>query len=361
MSLSKRVLVVGGGLAGSMAACRLQAAGWQVLLADDKAPGSASPVAAGLYNVITGRLGAKTWMADAFLAALHNWLAEPAFQGARQFVHPLPIYRPFQDLAEYNAWMGKSAEPGFASLVKIESNPLFPEWLHNPWGGLLIQPCGWVDIAGLVAWLQETLVVRGGRLLSGTLDYQDLDWENKYLSWAGERIRVDQIVHCEGYRIREHPLFEALSIRPNKGEILDVRVPGLPELPFALSKKAYLVPGRQPGHWVVGSTYRNEFEGTEPTEEGRNEILAQLSQVLLAKVEVVGQRAGIRPTTPNRRPVLGTHPAFPWVHVLTGFGTKGMLAAPFSTALLTEMLEGLQPAIPGEMSLGRFAGFSQKG
>jgi glycine oxidase len=55
---------------------------------------------------------------------------------------------------------------------------------------------------------------------------------------------------------------------------------------------------------------------------------------------IINQESGIRPTTRDRRPIIGTHQAFNKLHVFNGLGAKGYLLAPllakeFVTHLLT--------------------------
>ena len=61
---TQQIAIIGGGLAGSFLALRLCLKGHSVYLFDEAISNSASRVAAGLFNVITGRYGAKSWEAD---------------------------------------------------------------------------------------------------------------------------------------------------------------------------------------------------------------------------------------------------------------------------------------------------------
>lgn len=351
--MSKSALVLGGGLAGSFMACRLAQRGWTVTVIDDRHPASASRVAAGLYNVITGRFGAKTWMAETFLAEIKAVMEDPFYAGMDKFVHPLEIYRPFRDVEEYNLWSGRSVDPAYRDLVAFEERPVLSDVLNNPLGGIRILPCGWVDIAGLIDFLQEKLVQRGVRILQSEIPYGEINPSD--LSWSSVEsyLQFDAIVCCEGHRIRQNPWFGTLPVQPNKGEILEIEAPDLVGLPFVISRKVYIVPGRS-GNWIVGSTYKNHFEDPDPTEEGKAEIIEHLDKVLKVPYTVIGHRAGIRPTSPNRRPIMGEHPRQPGFYVLTGFGTKGMLAAPWSSRLLAATIDGEESEYPEDVRLARF-------
>lgn len=352
----QHMLVLGGGLAGSFMACRMLQAGQEVTMIDDRHPASASRVAAGLYNVITGRFGAKSWMADKLLEEISEMVNDPFFEGVAQFIHPIHIYRPFKSIEDYNLWTGKSVEPSYQHLVQFEERPLLPELIENPLGGIRILPCGWVNISGLIDFLHAIIQQRGGKIHYEEIPYEKIDLAKQIYSLERQSIKFDHLICCEGYRIRQNPWFQAIPVQPNKGEILEIHAPGLKELPFVITKKIYLVPGGD-DKWIVGSTYKNHFDSPGPTEEGKEEILEHLNLVLKVPFKVIGHKAGIRPTSPNRRPILGSHPDWACLHTLTGFGTKGMLAAPWSSKLLTAHILGQEPDIPDEVKISRFKAF----
>jgi len=67
---------------------------------------------------------------------------------------------------------------------------------------------------------------------------------------------------------------------------------------------------------------------------------------------VISQPVGIRPTTMDRRPVLGSHPTFKNTHMFNGLGAKGYLIAP---TMAKEMAQYLldNRIIPMEYSITR--------
>jgi len=56
------VLIIGQGICGTMLSWWLEKAGMSYVVADDPKPDSASRVAAGVINPVTGRRMVKTWM-----------------------------------------------------------------------------------------------------------------------------------------------------------------------------------------------------------------------------------------------------------------------------------------------------------
>ncbi|MDX1906696.1 MAG: FAD-dependent oxidoreductase [Bacteroidia bacterium] len=354
MATARRILIIGGGLAGSFMAARLAAAGQEVILADDADPAGASRVAAGLYNVITGRFAALTWQARRLLEELQACLAQPPFDAVQQYLYPGPIYRPFPDTVSYNKWTARTADPVYEGLVQLEETPIAPELIHNPVGGITILPCGWADIHALVTRVIQTAATRYGlTVLRETLGADQLDISRRVALTSQGECRFDALVLTEGYRGAAQPLLHGWPLIPNKGELLVVQPLEPVDLPCTLSGPVYVVP--QPdGSWVVGATYENHFTDAHPSAAARAELLAGLGDLVRVPVSVRAHRAGIRPTTRDRRPICGVHPAYPFVYILTGLGTKGLLQTPYLSRLLTSQLLGEAVTIPREVSPERF-------
>lgn len=346
----RRFLIIGGGLAGSFLAARLLLKGQEVVMVDDQDPYAASPVAAGLFNVITGRFGAKSWMADALVPALRNFLDLEVFASLKSYVHDSLIYRPFKEVAEYNKWTGRSREEAYQPWADFKDTPQLPHLIENPLGGIMIKQCGWLDIPNFLNQLQKLLIEHFALThIQMKVNETNLDIKSRKLADVGA---FDEVIFCQGYRAKEHELFKDLPIIPNKGEVLHLEIPDL-ELPFVLSKKVYLIPLPNQ-QYICGSTYKNHFSDPAPTKEGREEICEHLDKVLKLPYKVLDQRSGIRPTTPNRRPVLGTHPEETHAHFFGGFGTKGVLLAPHFSKIMANYLCGGAWDVLHEVDMKRY-------
>ncbi|MFL5729557.1 MAG: FAD-binding protein, partial [Cytophagaceae bacterium] len=66
-------IIVGQGLAGTVLSYLLQKNGKKILVAEDESPDSASSVAAGIYNPITGKRMVKTWKAGDLFPVLEDF------------------------------------------------------------------------------------------------------------------------------------------------------------------------------------------------------------------------------------------------------------------------------------------------
>lgn len=354
MAESKNVLIVGGGLAGCFMAMESAKRGHRVCLVDRHNPKSASRVAAGLYNVITGREANKTWMADEMLAALAAVTEHPDFESLGRFIHPMPIFRPFPDGTNYNDWMVRLQDPAFSYLATHEGLPHRPQVLHNPLGGLKILPCGWAETMPLCEAILEILKAKYAlKHVESPFYYAGLNPETGECTQSGIEGVYDEVIFAEGMGIMGNPWFQFVEIRPLKGQILELKMEaGLDEGQILL-RKMFLIP-KGNLFYTAGSTYELHFEDDETDPEGIETISESVEEATPLGFEVLGARASIRPTTPNRRPVLGRHPEFERLIVCNGLGTKGVLQAPFSAAMLRDWLDGLTPALSKDVSVLRF-------
>ena len=201
------MVVIGGGLAGSFMAARLSIAGYAVTMIDAYEEKSASTVAAGMFNVITGRFGAKSWMADTLLASLQQFLDIPEFQSLRQHVTYQTIYRPFKEIGEYNKWTARAGDPEFSHLVRFRELPVLPEIIHNPHGGIDILPCGWIRLGEFLKSLRWILVRdMQMRLIREKLDYHKVNLGRKHIELSEEKLQFDHLICCEGPKFIHNPL-----------------------------------------------------------------------------------------------------------------------------------------------------------
>ena len=138
--------------------------------------------------------------------------------------------------------------------------------------------------------------------------------------------QFDEIIFCEGYKGLNNPHFNLLPLTQTKGETLTIKNIKLPENE-SVNRKCFVLP-LSPGVFKIGSTYTWNTADLSPTKEGKNDILNNLSFLTNEKPEIINHSAGIRPTTVDRRPLMGTHPTMKNYHYFNGLGAKGYMLAP---------------------------------
>jgi glycine oxidase len=349
----KSVCIIGGGLSGTFLAAESLKAGHTVTLLDQRREDSASRVAAGLYNIITGRKATLTWQADLLLEHLHTFFAHPVFAPLKTHLKPSLIYRPFRDPGSYNDWAAKSMDPDYRKHVNVDHVPRLPDLLHNELGGLEIKPCGWLETGPFIdAALERMESEMGLTWLRERFEPGMLQANAGKVNIGGQEYVYDEVVCAEGAAVKDNPFWDWLDIRPLKGQVLEVEIEGL-DLDFVLLRKVFMLP-KGNNFYTVGSTYEKHFQEAGPTKEGIEEISKWIRAAVKLPFRVVEARAGIRPTTPNRRPVWGQHPEYKKLYLLNGMGAKGVLQAPWSAKMMRAWLDGQQGEMPRETGLKRF-------
>ncbi|MCU0450366.1 MAG: FAD-dependent oxidoreductase [Bernardetiaceae bacterium] len=337
-------LIVGQGIAGTVLAFTLQQRGWRVLVADPGEPASASRVAAGLVNPITGHRLVKTWLADDLFPFLHQFYPALEQQLGASFFHPRPLYRPFESVAHQNQALADLAEARFAPYLR--PGPPAEDYgrlVHDPFGGVEVAQAGFVDTPALLAAAQAYLRARDSYRPAPVPD-EALEITPDGVRW--QSVTAQLVVFCRGWHEAQSHYWSWLPFRPVKGEILLGQLDG-PDFSAILNRGCWVVPPAQAGGlYKVGATYHWQTLDTQPTEAAHQELAQKLAALLKPTFRPVGQVAGVRPATADRKPFLGRHPAWPRLAIFGGLGTKGISLAPFLAAHLAQHLEGRAGLLP---------------
>ena len=186
--------------------------------------------------------------------------------------------------------------------------------------------------------------------ISATFDYEALIETPEGLYY--ESIQAKHIVFTEGFGIHKNPYFKQLPLEGTKGELITIYAPQLQLTPI-LKSSIFVIP-MEGDHYLVGSTYDWTDKTNIPTSEAKSQLLEKLERLVTCDFEVVNQRAGIRPTVSDRRPLVGRHPNHQKMYVLNGLGTRGVLIAPAMAEALYAFIETDAP-LPEEINISRFS------
>ncbi|MFN8688996.1 MAG: NAD(P)/FAD-dependent oxidoreductase, partial [Cyclobacteriaceae bacterium] len=140
-----------------------------------------------------------------------------------------------------------------------------------------------------------------------------------------------------------------LPVRPLKGETLTVKFAERPNLIY--NRAVYAVPADP--FYTIGATYQPTKWVPGITAEGRHELEEKLKSLIKIPFVVMNQKWGLRPSTPDRRPMLGTHPKYSNMLFFNGLGTKGVSLAPFFGRQMAFFLERMGQ-IEGSVNINRF-------
>jgi glycine/D-amino acid oxidase-like deaminating enzyme len=345
------LLIIGQGLAGTLLAAALMARGLRVLVVDDGHRSSSTRMAAGLLNPVTGLRLTRLRQAERFIPeALHTYAQLERAWGT-SFYHPTPLLRIFRSERQRADWHKRLRSPDYLAYLQaplaVES---LPAGLHAPHGAGLQLQTGYLDTVTFLDAGRHWLCAQDA-LCEGAFDWSELELADGTARWREWTAR--QVIGCEGYRGADNPWFGWLPFRPCKGQILtlETRDP-LPH--WILNRGTWLLP-LGAGRARIGATYEREAIDSGPSVAAREALLQEAQALFPGRVHwaLAGEAVGVRPGTRDRMPLVGLHPQHPQLGMCNGFGSKGVLMAPYYTRCLAAALaEGT--ALPPEVRLQRW-------
>lgn len=337
-------LIVGGGLAGLSLAYQLQKKTQNIVLID-RGENFSSRIAAGMINPLVFRRMTKSWRVDEFIPYLSSFYSEIEKETGSSFHHPIQIRRLFSSEQEHQFWLQRQESEPFTPYME----PITPEDMQysgvkNEFGSGRVRSASYVDtgmfLNSLRAYLSDRITIR-----TEEFDFNDVN-ERTY-----KDIRFENLIFCEGYSGVSNPYFNWLPLHQTKGETLIIKSQTIPD-DQSVNRKCFVLP-LGGARFKIGSTYDWNNSTPEVTENGRRTLLHNLSYLIDEAVEVIGQEAGIRPTTEDRRPLIGTHPTHKHLHIFNGLGTKGYMTAPLLAREFADHLL-LGHALHPEVRIDRF-------
>jgi len=325
--------IVGGGLAGSTLAYRLIKQGAKVMVMDDVHKNISSNVAAGIVNPITGKRTTLTWNAAGLFDELHKYYPAIEKELGKEFFNTMPTYKLFESIYEQNEWLNKQQVEGFEQFIEKDLASLNSEIVNNPFGALKILKSGRLDLREYLQTMHEFLRSLNSLKYEAFI-YSQVQITDEVIQY--EDMKSQAIIFCDGPNASHNPYFNYLPFKPVHGEMLEVEIPGFYE-DRIINKGIFILPiGKM--KFIVGSTYN--WDETKPmiTAKGRDELESKLKELINCKFTITDHKAGIRPSTKDRRPYLGRHPKFKNIFVFGGFGSKGVSLVPLLSRQFTNYL-----------------------
>jgi len=355
------ILVIGGGVIGCACARRLAKDGATVVLLDAGQPGSgASSAAAGLlYPHFAG--GDPSRPDDAFLdlclrsldlyPELVRALAEETGidVGFRtEGMLEVALAEEDQRLLDRKAQVLTAASVRVEPLSGDDARALEPAVAREVRSALLLPSFHRIGSRRLTAALALAarragarieadspvtgLLVEGGRVRGA-------------LTVAGRR-EAGAVVLAAGTGSRLLPVGGRgpLPVEPIRGQIACLMSDGTLLRRPVIAGTNYLVP-REDGRVLAGTTMERAGYDARPTAGGIAQVLARAAELVPASSELPIREvwAGLRPATPDGRPVLGPDPELPGLIYATGHGGNGVLLAPVTADWVSRTVSGEEP------------------
>ncbi|MDA8596057.1 FAD-binding oxidoreductase [Flavobacteriaceae bacterium] len=333
--------IVGYGLAGLAIAKRLRDAGKTVLILSDDSQQS-SLVAGGVWNPVILKRFTPVWRGAEFLDLALGFYKEIELELDMQFLEYFDTYRILKDVAEQNNFIAASDHIALNSFLDPVIQKNSNSAIQAPFGLGRVKGTGKLKVRELLLAYAEQLDIA-----TGHFDYDKFDPENPKING----IEVGQLIFAEGFGMHWNPFFNYLPLKHSKGEVLTIHAPQL-KMELLLKAGVFVLPLGE-DLYKVGATYNWKDITNEISDKAREELLTKLNPMIDVPFKIIDQKAGIRPTVVDRRPLIGVHPIYKKLSVINGLGTRGVMNAPFASLNLVNHLlfgEDLDPII----SIDRF-------
>ncbi|MDP5122199.1 MAG: FAD-binding oxidoreductase [Spirosomaceae bacterium] len=342
-------IIVGQGIAGSLLAYELLQANKKVLVLNDESLPSSSQVAGGMFNPVTGRHLAKTWLADELFPFLKTYYPEIEQRFNAKFFHQTGLFRPYVNEKQRTQFQNAILKHEIAHYVSDAKDfEKMGQFIANDLGGLQTADAGWVDVPELLKTLKSHFIASES-YANEAFNYDELKVKPENVIYKSYEAK--SIIFCEGFHAKNNPFFNWLPFNPVKGETLLVESPD-----YAVTEIV------NQGSWVIplaerkcrfGATYSWHDLDFEITEKARATLQEKIGKFFKSDYRIISQQAGVRPSTTDRRPFLGKHPEYINIYIFNGLGTKGVSIAPFFARQFRDfLLQGKE--INSETTIERF-------
>ena len=350
------VIIIGQGIAGTLLADRLCQMGKSVAIVDQGLHASATAIAAGLMEPMSGRKLAKAWEAQTVLPEAIGYYQSLEKRLGISLIQSLPVSRYFSD-EQARLWQTKQKQ--FAAF---------------PWEPVPVSdraPYGGVTMMGAVVKTTRLLAAMRSRFRRHGMLHVHAVLDPEHLLETGNAYGVSgsYVVCTAGVGIAEMACWAHLRLQYSSGDVLCLRHSSVPKtrptsaltmLPKGADvqclgqrgvagaccnravlhdRKLWIVPYSF-SQIRIGATYRPFDPTLAVSVAGAKSLQAYAEDCLGTSLADLSQfvYAGGRCLGIDGRFWMGEHPTVSGLWAITGLGSKGVMFAPHLTAALAARL-----------------------
>ncbi len=349
-----KVTIVGAGIVGTAIAYELGARGAQVCLVDVRRTGQAATQASAgiLAPYIEGHSADLLQLGLSSLGQYDSFIARVAADAGRAVEYrrlgTLQVAR-----TDGEAWQLKEAARVLAAssvshtyLDRDAARTLEPSLSVEVCGALRVPDQGYVGVASLMAALQAAVGRHGTTLSTARVTGivrrgGEVSVETGEDPGAADALVADAVIVAAGSWSGGIPMSPAASppVRPVRGQLLHLQVPGPPLTHVIWGTAVYLVPWED-GSVLVGATVEDVGFDARATVAGVRQLLesAEALVPLIGSATFHGARVGLRPATADDLPIIGPSSTMPGVYYATGHYRSGVLLAPLTASMMADLV-----------------------
>jgi glycine oxidase len=349
-------IVIGGGLIGMLTTRELLCAGQRVILLEQTAPGREASWAGG--GIISPLYPWRYAAAVTDLASLSQQSYADLSRALERESGVDPEYTASgllileaEDADDALRWHGKTAQP----MDRLNAQDI-----------TTCEPA-LSTAAETAIWMPSVAQIRNPRLVKAALGAIERRVEIRRqtrverlltakgriigVKTAGETLSADRVIVCAGAWSAQllQEFLPCPRIEPVLGQMILLRSrPGAIRR-IVLHQDRYVIP-RRDGRVLVGSTL--EYRGfhkqtTRAAREALTDFALQRFPIL-KQARVERHWAGLRPGSPNGIPYIGPVPEIDGLYVNAGHFRNGVVLAPASARLITDLALGREPRLSAE-------------
>lgn len=304
---------------------------------------SSSRIAGGLYNPVILKRFSEVWKAKEQLEFGLPFYQQISDRIKLEFDFKIPIFRKFASVEEQNNWFQAADKPNLSPFLSTTIVHQNYQSIDSRFGFGKVLQTGYIDTSSLLDGY-VTYLKNSNNFKEEKFDYSQIEILDDKICYKD--IVAKNIIFAEGFGLQYNPYFSELPLDGTKGELLIIKAPKL-DLDVVLKSSIFILPiGND--LFKVGATYNWEDKTNTPTEEGKQELIGNLKELIDCDFEIVEHFAGVRPTVKDRRPLVGAHNEYQRLHVLNGLGTRGVMLGPW---LAKELYENIENNIPLDIQI----------
>lgn len=335
-------LIVGCGLAGIAFAETCLQNNKSILVYDNNSQTS-STIAAGLYNPVILKRFSGLQDAQTHIDLLNVFYNSIEDKLKVKVDFKIPILRKFFSIEEQNNWFSASDKPELAPFLSLNLIKNKYSGIDSPYDFGEVLQTGYVDTALLLKLYHEYLI-NENLYKNEEFVYNELQINDDLIGY--NNLKFKNVVFAEGFGIHSNPYFNNLPLDGTKGELFIIKAPKL-NLDVIVNTSVFILP-LENDLYKVGATYNWADKSNIPTEDGKQELIERIKEILNCDFEIINHFAGVRPTVKDRKALIGTHFKHKNLHVLNGLGTRGVMLAP---TMAKNLFENIENGIAIEMSI----------
>ena len=340
-------LIIGQGLAGSVLALTLENNNQNCFIIDQDLEITSSKVAGGIMHPMSFKRCILSWKGNEFFDFSEKFYENYNQKFKIKTYKDLKLFRLFSSYEEQNNWIGKTSFEPYSSILNHQNTSI--KEIKSQFGNGEVKKCGQLDVS---EFLKQTKVFfkNKNRLINALFDPLKLAKRDGYYTYND--IQAKHVVLCQGTEGANNKLFNYLPLIPNKGELLTIETNHLPQV--MLSKGIFTFPVKEK-IFTLGATYSHTDYSETTTTAAKKELLSQMEKIkTLVDLRIIDHKYGFRPTTTDRKPLLGQHPTLDNLYIFNGMGSKGVLIAPLIAKELHQHIVNKQKLDPAS-NINRFS------